>query len=139
MASILAMIGGGLFNALAFSGSNYLFSKMSNHGEYERKRHDLATEKHQAAKDEWNQKRSERLDFINKKLREQQKATKDIKNLEVGMQEYYKFYGKRLEPLEREPKLTDHYNPSTKQKNGEIAFIVGGTALSSYLIFKYIK
>ena len=42
MASLAMLIGGAAINALAFSGSNYLFSKLSDHGEAERKRHDLA-------------------------------------------------------------------------------------------------
>ena len=54
MASLAVMIGGAAINALAFSGSNYLFSKLSDHGEAERKRHDLAMEDFQKARDEWN-------------------------------------------------------------------------------------
>ena len=44
MATLAVMIGGAAINALAFSGSNYLFSKLSDHGKAERKRHDLAME-----------------------------------------------------------------------------------------------
>ena len=44
MAGIVAMIGGALVNSLAFSGSNYMFSKLSNHGAGERKRHNEAIE-----------------------------------------------------------------------------------------------
>ena len=40
MASLMMMVGGAVVNALAFSGSNYLFSKM--HSDEERKRHDKA-------------------------------------------------------------------------------------------------
>ena len=54
MASLVVMIGGAAINAQAFSGSNYLFSKLSDHGEAERKRHDLAMENFQKARDEWN-------------------------------------------------------------------------------------
>ena len=48
MASAVAMmIGGALVNALAFSGSNYLFSRMgkSDEVEKERERHDKAEDK----------------------------------------------------------------------------------------------
>ena len=41
-----------------------------DHGEEERKRHDLALEKLQKARDEWNKARMKRLDFMNKRLRE---------------------------------------------------------------------
>ena len=43
MATIALMVGGAITNALAFSGSNFLFSQMS--GAAERKRHNLAMEK----------------------------------------------------------------------------------------------
>ena len=42
MASILFTIGGAVMNALAFSGTKILLSKLMDHGEKERKRHDLA-------------------------------------------------------------------------------------------------
>ena len=42
MASLLFTIGGALVNALAFSGTNFVFSTLINHGEEEHKRHELA-------------------------------------------------------------------------------------------------
>ena len=45
MASIGFLIGGALVNALAFTGSNYLFSSLSKESiDKERKRHDKAIE-----------------------------------------------------------------------------------------------
>ena len=70
MASLLFTVGGAAVNALAFSGTNFLFSRLTDHGEEERKRHDLALEKLQRARDEWNKDRMKRLDFINKRLPE---------------------------------------------------------------------
>ena len=61
MASLAVMIGGEAINSLAFSRSNYLFSKLSVHGEAEHKRHDLAMEKFQRAKDLWNKERLKKL------------------------------------------------------------------------------
>ena len=57
MASILFTIGGAVMNALAFSGTKILWSKLMDHGEKERKRHDLALEKLQRARTEWNKDR----------------------------------------------------------------------------------
>ena len=57
MATLAVMIGGAVINAVTFSGSNYLFSKLSNHGEAEQKRHDLAMEEFQKDRDEWNKER----------------------------------------------------------------------------------
>ena len=43
MASLLFTIGGGaVVNALTFSGTNFVFSRFTDDGEEERKRHDLA-------------------------------------------------------------------------------------------------
>ena len=44
MASLLAIGASAAINALAFSGTNYIFSTFSGHGEAERKRQDLALE-----------------------------------------------------------------------------------------------
>ena len=65
MASLLFTVGGALVNALAFSGTDFVFSRLTDHGAEERKRHDLAPEKLQKARDEWNENRMKWLDFIN--------------------------------------------------------------------------
>ena len=75
-----------MVNALAFSGTNFVFSKPTDHGVEERKRHDLALEKLQRVKDEWNIDRIKRLDLINKRLRERNEATAYIKNVDEAMQ-----------------------------------------------------
>ena len=69
MASIGIRIGAAIINALAFSGSNFLFSSLSNESiEKERRRHDKATEDMQRAQIEWTKKRQERLDYINNEI-----------------------------------------------------------------------
>ena len=70
MASLLFTIGGAVVNALSFSGTNFVFSRLTDHGAEERKRHDLALEKLQRARDEWNRDRMKHLDLINKRQRE---------------------------------------------------------------------
>ena len=51
MASVVMLIGGALANALAFTGSSYLFHRLSKDSiDAERKRHDVVIEKLQAAK-----------------------------------------------------------------------------------------
>ena len=71
MASLLFTNGGAVVNALVFSSTNCVFSRLADHCEEERKRQNLALEKLQRARDEWNKDRTKRLDFINKRLREQ--------------------------------------------------------------------
>ena len=74
MTPILFIVGGAMVNALAFSDTNFIFSRLTDHGAEERKRHDLALEKLQRARDEWNRDRMKRLDLINKRLRERNEA-----------------------------------------------------------------
>ena len=75
MASIGFLIGGALVNALAFTGSNYLFSSLSKESiDKEQKRHDKAIEDLQRAQIEWAKKRQERLDYINDQIIKERKA-----------------------------------------------------------------
>ena len=58
MASVAMLIGGASANALTFTGSSYLFHRLSaDNIDAERKRHDVAIEKLQKAQIEWAHKR----------------------------------------------------------------------------------
>ena len=60
MASVVMLIGGALANALAFTGSSYLFNRLpADNIDTDRKRHDAAIEKLQAAQIEWAHKRQQ--------------------------------------------------------------------------------
>ena len=89
MASLLFTVGGAVVNALAFSGTNFVFNRLTDHGAEERKRHDLALKRLQKAKDEWDEDRIKQLNFINKRLREQNKAKTYINDTDKAMVEYY--------------------------------------------------
>ena len=57
MASIAMLIGSALVNALDFTGSSYLFHRLSaDNIDVERKRHDSAIEALQRAQIEWTHK-----------------------------------------------------------------------------------
>ena len=128
-----------MVNALAFSGTNFVFSKPTDHRVEERKRHDLALEKLQRVKDEWNIDRIKRLDLINKRLRERNEATAYIKNVDEAMLEYYHVIAKKIRFLPPEPELSDFYHPSENQKTGELLFVVVGTGIATYALYKYLK
>lgn len=138
MASLLAIGGAALINALAFSGTNFLFGSLSNHGAAERKRHDLAIEHLQKAQQDWVRKRQNRLDFINQRLRQQNAAAKYIKDLDDGMRDYYLVTGQKLQPLPSKPVLSDFYHPSAQQQSGEMMFIAGGLGLLGFVAYKYV-
>ena len=138
MASVAMLLGGALVNALAFSGSNYLFSMLRSSGvDEERKRHDKAVEQLQAAQEEWSRRRTERVDLINEKLRRQNHAVQTFHDADAAIREYAQVFGKSkmLDPLGHEPKLADFYMPSSEQKDREIAFVIlglGATGLVAY-------
>ena len=110
------LIGGALANALAFTGSSYLFHKLSKDSiDKERKRHDAVIEKLQAAQIEWAHKCQQRIDFIDNQLRLERKAETKFTELNDAMREYHEVFGHELPPLPREPVLNDFYTPSDEQ------------------------
>ena len=112
MASLLFTVGGAVVNALAFSGTNFVSSRLTDHGAEERKRHDLALEKLQRERDEWNKHRMKRLDFINRRLRKKNEARTYINNVDEAMLEYYRVFAKQIKLLPPGSELSDFYHPS---------------------------
>ena len=138
MASAVAMmIGGAVVNALAFTGGNFLFSKLekTQDAEKERERHDRAVEQLEAAQAAWSQKRMQRLDFINDQMQKKHHAEQTVDYVDQAMKQYYYITGKQLDP---EPKLSDYYAPLSDQQNRELLFIVAGMAATGFLAFRLI-
>lgn len=129
------MIGGALANALAFSGSSFLFSKMSKDSiDKERKRHDIAVEKLQTAQMEWQQQRQKRIDYINKQLMLEKKADVKFTELNDAMREYSRVFGVELNPILK-PTLTDFYHPSNEQHERELIFITLGMGTIGAILY----
>ena len=99
----------------------------------------MTEEQEQRARDKWNEDRMKRLDFINKRLREQNKARAFINNVDDAMVEYYCAFAKKLKPLPPEPQLSDFYHPSEAHKNGELLFVTAGTGIATYCLYKCLK
>ena len=119
------LIGGALANALAFTGSSYLFHRLSKESiDAERKRHNTTIKKLQAAQIKWAHKWQQRIDFINNQLSLEQKAETKFKELNNGMREYHEVFGYELQPLPREPVLSDFYTLTDEQHYQELGFIV---------------
>ena len=129
MASVAMLIRGALANALAFTGSSYLFHRLSADSiDSERKRHDAAIEKLQAAQIEWARKQQQRIDFIYNQLRLERKAETKFTELNDAMREYHEVFGHEvfgheLPPLPREPVLSDFYTPTDEQHYRESGLI----------------
>lgn len=111
MASLLMMGAGALVNALAFSGTNYMFHKLSSSDE-ERKRHDLAIEKFQRDHNAWIEKRQNDIDAEQKRKRAAQTAEAHMQELDASMREYARAW----ETKHPEPKFDQYYHPSEDQK-----------------------
>ena len=140
MASIAMLLGGAAVNALAFSGSNYLFSMLRSSGvDKERKRHDKAVEQLQAAQAEWSKKRTERLDWINEELRRQGHAVQTFRDVDMAIREYARVTGHNLDSLGSEPQISDFYTPSDGQKSRELIFVALGLGATGVLTYKLAK
>ena len=126
MASVAMLIRGALANALAFTGSSYLFHRLSKESiDSERKRHDVAIEKLQKAQIEWAHKCQQRINFINNQLRLERASETKFTELNNAMREYHEVFGHefRRAPLPQEPVLSDFYTPTNEQHYQELGFI----------------
>ena len=124
MASVAMLNGGVLANALAFTGSSYLFHRLSaDNIDAERKRHNAAIEALQKAQIEWTHKHQQRIDFVNNQLRLERKAETKFTELNEAMREYHEVFGHELAPLPREPVLSDFYTLTDEQHYRELGFI----------------
>ena len=83
----------------------------------------MATEQLQKAQLKWTHKRQQRIDFINKQLRLEQKAETKFAELNDAMREYHEVFGHELPPLPRERVLSDYYTSSDEQHYREMGFI----------------
>ena len=139
MATIALMVGGAITNALAFSGSNFLFSQMS--GAAERKRHNLAMEKLQHERDTWNEQRLERIDYINQELKKRGHAVKTFKDVDQAMQQYSFLTGEDLPLLSAQPQLEDFLDDDQRLaiQRGELTLITTGILLTVYLTYKFVN
>ena len=112
---------------------------LTDHGEEECKRHDLALKRLQRARDEWNKDRMKRLDFISKRLLENNEVRAYINNVDEAMLECCRVFAKQIKPLPPEPQLSDFYHASEAQKSGELLFVAVGTGIATYALYKYLK
>ena len=96
MASMLMHRGIVLVNALSFSGTEFLFSKFSDHGETERKHHDVGIN-HQ--RDIWNQQWTNTPDYINLELRKRKASHENISVVDEATS-YYTVFARRVKALQ---------------------------------------
>ena len=130
---------GGLFNAIAFAGAEYVFHRLDKNGcEKEMERHDKAMEKLSKEKEKWYEKTVEKKNKIALLRQKLQDANKDLDeandalhNLRTAMED--------LEDHEaREPKLQDYYEPSDEMKMymNIVTGVIG--SVSGFLVTKFL-
>ena len=131
------LIGGALTNPLAFTGSSYLFHRLSAD---KRKRHDAAIEALQKAQIEWTHKCQQRIDFINNQLRLERKAETKFTELNDAMREYHEVFGHELPPPSREPVLSDFYTLTDEQHCRELGLLaLSVIGLEEFYIISRVK
>ena len=138
MATLAMIAGTAMINAIAFSGSNFVFSKLGSSDE-ERIRHDKALEAYTQEKNEWNKMRSDRIDYIQNEIRKEGHAEQTFSDVDYAMDRYYKLTGEQLTDFPDPPKWKDFYTPSTKQQNNEIVLMIILILIVIFIIYKYKK
>jgi len=141
MATIAMMIGGAIVNAVAFSGSNWIFSSLkSTQVDEERLRHDKAVEQLNAAHEAWSKKRTERLDWLNQQLQREQHSLATFRDVDSAMAEYAQVFGEEKAAAAaadlREPLLSDFYTPSDDHKTRELIFVGLGSLATGAIVWK---
>ena len=72
---------------------------------------------------------------MNRRLREKNQAKAFINNIDGAMAEYYRVFARQIKPFE----LSHFHHPLENQKNGELLFVVVGTGIATYTLYKYLK
>ena len=141
------MVVGGLFNAFAFAGAGFLFSKL-NHSGYkeEATRHNLALEQLSKAKEKWYEKEVARKNDIEAKRHQLADANADINVTNKALSSLSKALEYQITKLELEskpkPTLNDYYKPSKEMEEYQmitIAVVGVGSGFVGHEIFKRLK
>ena len=137
---------GGLFNAVAFAGAGFLFSKL-NHTGYEKeiKRHNEAMEKLARDKEEWYEKQVKRKEEIERLRQQLSDANADknrtnaaLKNLAEVISREKSLEKEYSEAVGNEPKLEDYYKPSNEMKDYQnVGFFLVGIS-GGFMVYKFI-
>ena len=133
---------GGLFNAVAFVGAGFLFSKLNHNGyENEIKRHNEAMEKLAKDKEKWYEEQVKRKEEIEKLRQQLSDANADINRTNTALKTLVRVKSLEKEYSEsagNEPKLEDYYKPSDEMKEYQnVAFFLVGIS-GGFIVYKFI-
>jgi hypothetical protein len=110
-----SVVVGGLFNAVAFAGAGFLFSKLNHSGyEGEMKRHNEAQEKLAIAKEKWYERQTEKKNKITLLRQELIDAESDMKKTNSAL-DSLRMAQEEL-TLDKKPTIHDYYKPSSEME-----------------------
>ena len=124
-----SVVAGGIFNAVAFAGAGFLFSKLNHNGyEDEIKRHNKALEDLAKAKQSWVERETARKNkiFFTRLRLERADADKDFERANRASRFLQKV--KKASAADREPTIHDFYEPSNEMKKYQ-DITIGGIGL----------
>ena len=122
-----SVVAGGIFNAVAFAGAGFLFSKLNHTGyEDEIKRHNKALEDLAKAKQAWTERETARKNKILRLRIERADADKDFERANWALRLLQKV--KRASAVDHEPTIHDFYEPSNEMKKYQ-DIAIGGIGL----------
>ena len=137
------MVVGGLFNAFAFAGAGFLFSKL-NHSGYkdEIKRHNLALEQLSVAKQKWYEKEVARKNTIEAKRHQLVEANMDLKVTNRALQELSHYNEvSELRSEASKPNITDYYTPSKEMEGYQALTMVAvglGSGVAAHKVYEMV-
>jgi len=144
MATALAMMAvAAVVNAAAFTGGSILAHALASHPATtaaERKRHDLALEKYQAAMGAWVKRRTSLRDWEETREIARQKALVDMRDADKALDLYAQTHPRPsfTPSLLAKPQWGTFYKPSKAQRAGEMVFVGGATLGGAYVLSKLV-
>lgn len=135
------LVAGGLFNAIAFAGAGFIFSKLNHTGyETEIKRHNKAMESLARAKETFYENEIRQRDKIQELRQQLSDANADINDTNHALDQLrqvltIQYDGKTFS---KEPELSDYYKPSDEMKKYQKIF-VGAVGLPlGYVVYRIV-
>ena len=135
--AVVAVVATAVVNAVAFSGSNYIFSHFDKNSAAEdaRKRQE-AIDKYNRARDAYNENLRLKNEFLANRRQQEADSEKTFHDVASDLIEYYRISGLDDEYFDNKPKL--EYKPSEVQAELELGFQLVGTicaVIGVYMLF----
>ena len=129
-----SVVAGGIFNAVAFAGAGFLFSKLNHNGyEDEMKRLNKALEDLAKAKQAWTERETARRNKITRLRLERADADKDFEKANRALRFLQKV--KKAAAVDHEPTIHVFYEPSNEMKKyqditiGVVGLVTGASIM----------